>query len=865
MKKLFFILFFLIACLSAEARHVAGGELFYEYIGPGSAGYSNYKITLRLFRDCSSNGPLLENENVIVGIYENNIKLPADLPLLRIGPIQTISLNTAAFPCLVGNVSVCYQIAIYSSTITLPDNTSGYTLSRIGCCRIDYISNLAVPTSVGSNYVTFIPGKLALPAGHNSSPQFNVRDTALVCANKPFKLDFGAVDPDKDSLTFEFCDAYSSAGRNNNATPSDVLSLTPLPYTIPYSGSFPLGPNVNINYTTGIISGIAPPEGQYVVNVCITEWRNNKAISQHRKDFILKVQNCDIIQADLPAQIIQCRDSIVHFENQSTASGIQSYLWTFGDKGNHSSTSPIVDYPYADTGIYKATLTVTGPNGCIGSDTAEVRVYPGFKAAFAITGSCFLNPFQFTDATTSRYGTVNSWKWDFGDLTTKADTSLLQNPVYKYVSPSLKKIGLWVTDSKGCIDSSFQDLMVSDKPLVQLPFHDTLICSIDTLAIPVLNSGNFSWLPNKDILFPNSSRPLVFPKDTTRYVVTVNDNGCINRDTVTVNVLPFIRVKLGTDTLICRTDSVQLIPVSEALQYSWSSNTGIPINPVKYPKVAPLVNTQYYVTANLGKCEDKDTLQIKVAPYPVANAGPDTVICFGNRIQIRSNLVGSSISWSPTNTLINFNTANPIAGPTRTTAYIVKVSDTLGCTKTATDTLVVKVAPIVIANAGKDTVALPNQPIQLEATGGQRYVWSPEVFLSDPSIANPIATLDDLTDSIRYVVRAYDQYGCYGDDAVVIRIYKTGANILVPSAFTPNGDGKNDLLRPVLLGISRLQYFRVFNRWGQMVFSTQEEGKGWDGSFNGTKQPPGTYVYMAAGTDYQGKTQFRKGTAVLIR
>ncbi|MBZ4256743.1 gliding motility-associated C-terminal domain-containing protein, partial [Mycobacterium tuberculosis] len=83
-----------------------------------------------------------------------------------------------------------------------------------------------------------------------------------------------------------------------------------------------------------------------------------------------------------------------------------------------------------------------------------------------------------------------------------------------------------------------------------------------------------------------------------------------------------------------------------------------------------------------------------------------------------------------------------------------------------------------------------------------------------------------------------------------------------PSAFTPNGDGRNDYLKPLPVGISALRYFKVLNRWGQIVFSTTEYGRGWDGTFNGVKQPPGTYIYMAEGVDYKGKIVFKKGSAV---
>ncbi|MCW3087645.1 MAG: type sorting protein, partial [Sediminibacterium sp.] len=557
MKKWFFIMICMVSTLPAAARHVAGGELFYEYLGPGiNPNSSVYRITLRLFRDCTSTGPLLENEPVTVGIYSNGARVE-QLPLPRIDAIRSISLNTGAFPCLMGPpVSVCYEIGIYSSTITLTNTVNGYILSRIGCCRVDRISNLSQATNVGSDYVTQIPGTNALPQGHNSSPQFYVRDTALVCANKSFKLDFGATDLDNDSLTYSFCDAYTSGNGGNNVPPPSNLNLISLPYLAPYNGNFPLGSKVKINPGTGLISGIAPREGSYVVNVCVTEWRDGKAFTGHRKDFILKVQNCDFIEAVLPEKIIQCKDFTVHFENLSSSAAITSYQWDFGD--NHFSSDPVVDYTYADTGRYIARLVVTGPKSCVGEASTEVIVFPGFEPAFSVNNGCYLNPFQFKDLTTTVYGVVDSWRWDFGDDTTLADTSILKNPRYLYRIPALKDIGLVVTNSKGCIDSLHKSLVVRDKPLIQLPFKDTLICSIDTLAIPVGNPGVYSWKPDKNIIGANTSRPLVFPKDTTRYYVTVNDSGCVNTDSVTINVLSYISVYAGRDSLICLTDAVHL-------------------------------------------------------------------------------------------------------------------------------------------------------------------------------------------------------------------------------------------------------------------------------------------------------------------
>ncbi|WP_176112877.1 PKD domain-containing protein [Sediminibacterium ginsengisoli] len=860
----------LLFSLPAAARHIAGGELFYEYLSSGT-GNKTYRITLRLFRDCFSTGPLLQNEQVTVGIYASD-QLVNTLPLSLQSGISTLSLNTSAYPCLVGNVNVCYEMAVYSSVVTLPDNTVGYTLSRIGCCRVDRISGLSQPNSVGSNYVTKIPGTSTLPTGFNSSPQFLVKDTSLVCSGRRFTLDFGAIDPDNDSLTFALCDAYTSPGgnNNNNLPPASVLNLIPIPYSAPFSGAFPLGPDVNIDPHTGIISGIAPAEGQYVVNVCITEWRNGKPFTEHRKDFILQVRNCDMIEAVLPDKIVQCNDFSVHFENQSLSSAIQSYLWDFGDPGSPATSGlATVNHIYSDTGRFMARLYVTGPKGCEGQDSTIVLVYPGFKVDFNIAGSCIINPYRFLDATTTRYGVVDSWSWNFGDADTQADTSHLRNAVYTYKRSQTASVRLLATSSKGCVDSLHKDLVVRDKPFVGLPFKDTLICSIDTLQIIASGNGVYSWLPNKDILFPNTSSPLVFPKDTTKYIVTVNDAGCIGTDTVTVNVLDFITVQLAPDTTICRTDTFRLNPVSHALRYNWTPAASLSSATAKSPLAFPLTGTTYSVTANLGKCQATAQINVRVVPYPVSSViTKDTTICFGDRISLRANYVGTSFAWSPASALSNSNTLTPIAGPVRTTDYIFMVTDNLsGCPKPVYDTVTVTVIPPVQVDAGRDTAVVPQQPLQLRAISatGRSFLWTPSYGLNNASIANPVAVLTSESDLIKYKVRATDLNGCYGEDELTVTVYKTLPEIFIPSAFTPNGDGRNDLLRPLTAGISQLIYFRIYNRWGQLVFSTSELGKGWDGTFDGVKQPSGTYVYMAEALDYTGRNLSRKGTCVLIR
>ncbi len=865
-------MFLLLSTLSAMARHVAGGELYYEYLGSGtSPNTSNYRITLRLFRECSSPGPLLENERVNVGIYDNSA-LVSELSLPMQGSVSRLRLKTELFQCLVGNPEVCYEVAIYTNVISLVNNQNGYVLSRLGCCRIDRISNLAIPLSVGSNYITRIPGTSSLPEGqHNNSPQFRVRDTALVCTNKKFVLDFGAIDADKDDLTYFFCEGFTAASGSNNTPVPRTLSLEPLSYASPFNGNQPLGNKVSIDPVTGIISGTAPPGGQYVVSVCITEWRNGVAIAEHRKDFILKVDDCDLIEADLPDKIIKCDNNTVLFQNGSTSSAITSYAWEFGvpSSPNNFSTQPTPTFVYTDTGRYMAHLTVTGPEGCIGTDSTEVLVYPGFKTDFNSTGNCFQNPYLFQDATTTVYGIVNKWKWDFGVDTSLTDISSVKNPSYKYAKGMSVPVTLVSESSKGCIDSIQKIITIRDKPLIGLPFKDTVICSIDSLLIPVNGAGTFSWLPNTNMLAANTNRPTVFPKDTTKYIVTMLENGCVNTDTITVNVVAFITVQLGPDTTICQTDAIILRPNTLASSFAWTPAVSLNDPTTRNPVATPLTSTTYTVTGNLGRCQATDQINIRVAPYPrVDILTRDTVICYGNRVQLNGSFTGTQYRWLPTASLFNAASLNPLAGPSLSTVYTLLVRDTLsGCPKTVADSVRINVIPIIQVNAGRDTTIVPDQPLQLQAivSSGNQYRWSPGLGLSGTTILNPVVHLGDDVDSIVYRLRVSDQGGCYGEDDIKIRVYKGNPDILVPSAFTPNADGTNDIFKPITIGITQLQYFRIYNRWGQLLYSTNEQGEGWDGSYKGLKQGSGTYVYMTQGTDFAGKIVFRKGTVVLIR
>ncbi|HTE07367.1 MAG TPA: gliding motility-associated C-terminal domain-containing protein, partial [Flavitalea sp.] len=160
-----------------------------------------------------------------------------------------------------------------------------------------------------------------------------------------------------------------------------------------------------------------------------------------------------------------------------------------------------------------------------------------------------------------------------------------------------------------------------------------------------------------------------------------------------------------------------------------------------------------------------------------------------------------------------------------------------------------------------DTLVAENQPLQLSGSGGEIYKWSPPIGLSSDNISNPVAILQR---EQTYLLSASIPSGCFTYDTINVKVYK-GPTIYVPSAFSPNHDGNNDMFRFLAVGMTSLDFFQVYNRYGQMVYSSKELHAGWDGAINGNPQPSGTYVWTIKGRDYLGNIISKKGTVVLIR
>jgi gliding motility-associated-like protein len=174
--------------------------------------------------------------------------------------------------------------------------------------------------------------------------------------------------------------------------------------------------------------------------------------------------------------------------------------------------------------------------------------------------------------------------------------------------------------------------------------------------------------------------------------------------------------------------------------------------------------------------------------------------------------------------------------------------------------------------AGNDTSIIVGQPLIFPSVVSSfltSYRWAPATGLNSDTALRPTAiittALFPASAQLTYRLTATSPEGCTGSDEVTVRIFKTPPSIFVPNAFTPNGDGNNDVIRPILAGMRQLDYFRIYNRLGQLVYSTTTVGQGWDGYIKGNPQGSAGYVYAAQAVDYNGKTVKQTGSFLLVR
>ncbi len=515
---------FLAFATLARADHITGGEIFYRFTGMDGSNY-NYNITVRLYMLCSSDRQL-ENPNTFSIFNKATGERIRDYAVSLNGPIDN-NLNNSN-PCITNPPPVCFRIGTYTFSATLPASAEGYVIAAHVVFRVDGMKNLYEGyNQVGATYTAEIPGNGQPGWTVNSSAHFQSDDLVIICANNKFSYDFSASDADGDQLRYSLCSAYQTSGgvRPGESSPPPAPPYSSVPYGNGYSGSAPFGGNTRIDPATGVVTGIAPDEGTYVLTVCVEEIREGQVIATQRKDLQINIASCDVAASSLLPEYLLCSNSTtLNAKNLSTSRLISTYNWTvLRESGEEMYTSslPQMSYNFTDTGIYVLRLEINKGAACEDSSESLVRVYPGFEPGFTTGGSCISRPVQFTDTSRSAYGVVSSWHWDFGQGTVSPDIAAEQHPSFQYIASGNKMVTLVVQNSNGCRDTVNKTIVVFDRPPIDLAFRDTLICPPDALPLQVSGNGAFSWQTNPTLSDPTSDRPVVNPLTNTTYYCNI--------------------------------------------------------------------------------------------------------------------------------------------------------------------------------------------------------------------------------------------------------------------------------------------------------------------------------------------------------
>ncbi len=319
------------------------------------------------------------------------------------------------------------------------------------------------------------------------------------------------------------------------------------------------------------------------------------------------------------------------------------------------------------------------------------------------------------------------------------------------------------------------------------------------------------------------------------------------------------------DTVVCNPGYISFHGTDLTLQpatYHWTPGTFL-ADSTQLNTLAYINHSSSYTLLVLDKdgCPHRAHTSVTLSERHPLLTPLEATICRGEELTLTAS-GGTAYTWTTTDrsSMSCPDCPENSVTPTENTVYEVHITAEDLCTDTLFSTITVHQLPDVQAQPNDTAVAYGSE-IQLTASGAGFYTWSPSAHLDYANSPAPIATI---TEPVVFIVTGIDGNGCRNMDTVKVDVdYRALATL--PTAFTPNGDGKNDVFRLGNIAYQKLQEFRVFNRWGKEIFSTTDPKTGWDGSYNGQPQDMGVYYYVIRLVAPGGGVNNYKGDITLVR
>lgn len=558
---------------------------------------------------------------------------------------------------------------------------------------------------------------------------------------------------------------------------------------------------------------------------------------------------------------------------------ITSYYWAFGDGTTSTDLLP-PPHSYTQAGNYVVKFAMLASDGCV-SDTATQTVTIGAKpvASFAYNDTCIGSPVTLTSTATISPSNTNigNYSWLINSVA---------QPNFNTITSSSYPTGLnlvqhVVTSNIGCVsDTAYGAFTVHPKPTAAFNVPNTCQNSTTTLTPSnVLPNNTYVWLVNNVQVATTPTYTQAFAAGTYKaQLVVTNQYGCVS-DTATNTFIVYAQPNAAyTYTDSCAGKSIAFNPsvTQTNTTYQWLVNN-IPVATTNTYTTNTLLAGTYSITliATVGSlCSVSNTQNITIRQAPLVSASA-SLACFGNPTTftatlLNAPLVGVQYQWylQGNNTFIvgqqvTQTFTQPITGNSLTNNAKLLASINGGC---AADTIVV---PYTIekatVDAGPDLFVSKNEPFILgivsPGIAANSLNWLPAIYLNNANINRPTGIISSTQ---LFTLTLTTPGGCKAIDSVLVTVLDTTA-IYVPTIFTPNNDAKNDVLIPLYIGIKSLQYFNIYNRWGQLIFTTTSLTQGWNGQYRNTPQPMSTFAIAIQATDIRGKKILYKGTVTLAR
>lgn len=378
-------------------------------------------------------------------------------------------------------------------------------------------------------------------------------------------------------------------------------------------------------------------------------------------------------------------------------------------------------------------------------------------------------------------------------------------------------------------------------------------------------AATFQWLPTAGVPANTTSSPMITPDTSAEYVVHIYLAGCPEKkDSFLIDVQPNPKVYMGGNQSVCQFDTLHLhATVTPAWYthyiYKWSPGTYLNDTTIQNVVFTPGDSGKIYlIVSTPAGCSSGDSAMIIVHPGDFAGLDSIYNLCPGDSVQLKPT-GGVSYRWHPGIYLSDSTAASPWARCITSEAYTVIVKSQFNCLDTVSTRIVIE--PAAVLNLGDSVTLYPGGSYQINPlTNCSSFEWFPVSGLSNAYVSDPLISPEIST---KYKVYGTTTWGCSVVDSINIYIDVSGL-LTLPNAFTPDA-GINNKLYILQRGIAKLNYFRIYNRWGNKVYESTNINDGWDGSFNGKPQPYDVFVYEVEAVSVDGKTFHKSGNVTLIR